>query len=44
MCSAMSVIEGRGLKLEYTLELTAIGKPVRLAPPPPTRVLDVREP
>jgi hypothetical protein len=38
------VIEGRGLKLEYTLDLTAIGKPVRLDPPPAARVLDAREP
>ena len=38
------VIEGRGLKLEYTLDLTAIGKPVRLDPPPAARVLDARKP
>lgn len=41
---AKGVIEGRGLKLEYTLELTAIGKPVRLDPPPAARVLDARKP
>jgi hypothetical protein len=38
------VIEGRGLKLEYTPDLTAIGKPVRLGPPPAARVLDARKP
>ena len=41
---AKGVIEGRGLKLEYTLELTAIGKPVRINPPPAVRVLDGRKP
>jgi hypothetical protein len=38
------LIEGRGLKLEYTLDLRAIGKPLRIAQPPATRVLDGRKP
>ena len=38
------LIEGRGLKLEYTLDLTAIGTPVRIAQPSPTSVLDGRKP
>jgi hypothetical protein len=38
------VIDGRGAHLEYTLDLTAIGKPVRIVEPPATLVLDGRKP
>lgn len=38
------IIEGQGVKLEYTLDLSAIGKPLRIAQPPATRVLDGRKP
>jgi hypothetical protein len=38
------LLRRRGLKPEYTLDLTAIGKPVRLDPPPAARVLDARKP
>lgn len=37
-------IEGRGLKLEYTIELTAIGRPVQIPQPARIRVLDGRKP
>jgi hypothetical protein len=37
-------IEGRGVKLEYTLDLSAIGERVRIAQPPAIRVLDGRKP
>ena len=40
----MGVVEGRGLHLEYTLDLTAIGRPVRIKQPPQTYVLDARKP
>jgi hypothetical protein len=38
------LIEGRGLKIEYTLDLTAVGKPVHIVQPPAIRVLDGRKP
>jgi hypothetical protein len=41
---AEGAIEGRGLKLEYTLDLTAIGRPVQIIQPPRIRVLDARKP
>ena len=41
---AEGVIEGNGLKLEYTLDLTAIGRPVTINQPPALRVLDGRKP
>ena len=38
------VIEARAAKLEYTLDLNAVGKPVRIVQPPAIRVLDGRKP
>ena len=38
------ILEGHGLKVEYTLDLTAIGKPVRITQPARIRVLDGRKP
>jgi hypothetical protein len=38
------VIEGRGLKLEYTLYVSEVGKPAPIAKPPASRVLDGRKP
>jgi hypothetical protein len=38
------VIDGRGVHLEYTLDLTAVGKPVHIVQPPAIRVLDGRKP
>lgn len=36
-------LEGHGVKVEYTLDLTAIGKPVRITEPARIRVLDARK-
>ena len=38
------VIEGRGVKLEYTLYLSEVGTPAPIARPPARRVLDGRKP
>jgi hypothetical protein len=41
---AKGALQGRGLKLDYTIELTAIGRPVQIPQPARVRVLDARKP
>jgi hypothetical protein len=38
------ILEGHGLRIETTLDLTAIGKPVRITQPARIHVLDARKP
>lgn len=40
---AKGTAEGKGVHLEYTIDLTAVGKPVNVSPPPPSAVFDGRK-